>query len=250
MACAGRLARDSVCDVPEPRSFDRLGSALVAGALAILPIAYTVGRGSVPPPTASAAGFALPPPRDVPEAVAQVSLVTVMIEGGGVYGSGILVDPPRGRILTSWHVVSDMKSPRVTAHDGSAGRAKVLTFDRALDLALLEAPALARPDVAPPRFGDPHRLRPGEEVYAIGSPRKLAFTVSRGIVSYVDREMEGARYVQLDMAINDGNSGGPVFNARGEVLGVMSFILKRSQGLAFALPIDEAARAFNLGTAP
>jgi serine protease Do len=72
----------------------------------------------------------------------------------------------------------------------------------------------------------------------------MSFTVSRGIVSYVGREVEGTRYLQTDLPINDGNSGGPVVNARGELVGLMSFVLKRSQGLSFALPFNYAAVRF------
>jgi S1-C subfamily serine protease len=68
--------------------------------------------------------------------------------------------------------------------------------------------------------------------------------VSRGIVSYVGRQMEGARYLQVDMNINDGNSGGPVVSASGEIVGMMSFIYRRSSGLSFALPTSEIVSAF------
>jgi serine protease Do len=162
-----------------------------------------------------------------------------------VYGAGILADPAQGRVLTSLHVIEDMKSPRVTTRDGRKATAKVVRKDTTLDLALLEAPELVSPALERPRFVDVATLRPGEDVYAIGRPRKLPFSVSRGVVGYIDRDMDGGRYVQLDMNINEGNSGGPVFNRHGEVVGVMSFILRRSQGLAFALPATDALAAFN-----
>jgi serine protease Do len=93
-------------------------------------------------------------------------------------------------------------------------------------------------------MGDASHLQPGEEVFAVGMPRKLPFTVSRGVVSFVGREMEGARYLQVDMNINDGNSGGPVVTSNGEFVGIMSFIYRRSQGLSFALPTNEILAAF------
>lgn len=184
------------------------------------------------------------PADPIADAVESVMRVTVTLEGDGVYGSGILIDPPRGLILTSLHVVSEMKTPKATLFGGRTGPAQVLARDKKLDLALLSAPALRTPDLPPPRFGDSNRLRPGEEVYAIGMPHKLPFTVSRGIVAYVGRRMEEAKYLQVDMSINDGNSGGPVFTRRGEIVGVMSFILRRSQGLSFALPMSYASAAF------
>jgi serine protease Do len=177
------------------------------------------------------------------DAVEEVMRATVMIEDSGIYGSGLLIDPAHGVILTAHHVVKDMRSPQAKLPDGKKGAAKVIASDEKLDIAILRAPALVS-KMAAPRFGDPTQLRAGEEVYAIGSPRKLAFTVSRGIVAYNGRPMEGARYVQLDMSINDVNSGGPVFNRRGEVIGIMSFILRRAQGLSFALPVAYAAERF------
>jgi serine protease Do len=179
----------------------------------------------------------------VVDAVAVAMRSSVIIQGDGIFGSGIVVDPMRGLVLTSFHVVEEMKSPRVETRDGRKSAARVLVSDKALDIAILSAPDI-RSDSPPPRFADAAMLHPGEEIFAIGMPRKLPFSVSRGIVSYVGRQIEGARYLQVDMSINDGNSGGPVFNSRGEIVGVMSFILRRSQGLAFALPVTEAMRVF------
>jgi S1-C subfamily serine protease len=184
------------------------------------------------------------PHSDSVNAVAAALRVSVMIEGAGVYGAGILIDPENGIVLTNQHVVQDMHTPKVSAYDGRTGVGVVLAIDKQRDLARLKVPALATPGLPAPRLGDATRLRPGEEVYAVGMPRKLPFTVSRGIVSYVGREMEGARYLQVDMNINDGNSGGPVVAASGEIVGMMSFIYRRSNGLSFALPTSEIAAAF------
>jgi serine protease Do len=141
-------------------------------------------------------------------------------------------------------VVQDMHTPKLSAYDGRTAQGVVLSIDKARDLALITAPGLVTPGLSAPRMGDATRLRPGEEVYAVGMPRKLPFTVSRGIVSYVGRQMEGSRWLQVDMNINDGNSGGPVVAASGEIVGMMSFIYRRSSGLSFALPMSEIAAAF------
>lgn len=223
--------------------------AFAATLMVLLPVALALpggggARDAHGNPTAPAAQLAPATPGSVPDVIERVRALTVLLEGDGIYGSGLLVDPAHGRILTSYHVVSEMRAPRVTTFDGRTAKARVVATDQKLDLAVLESAELVSPHLVLPPLGDPTHLRPGEDVYAIGAPRKLAFTVSRGIVSYVGREMEGARYVQLDMAINDGNSGGPVFTPSGQVIGIMSFILKRSQGLAFALPIDYALGAF------
>jgi serine protease Do len=206
---------------------------LVPGTLLVIFLASTAG-GDAPVITRV----------DPADSIGAALQLAVSLEGDGSYGAGILIDPPAGLVLTSHHVIEEMTAPRATSYDGRGGVATVVARDRIADLALLSVPNLRSPNLAAPRFADPASLRPGDEVFAIGSPRRLPFTVSRGIVSYVGREMEGARYLQLDMAINDGNSGGPVLTRKGEIAGVMSFILRRSQGLAFALPMSYAVTAF------
>ena len=198
---------------------------------------------------ASAATIAAPgaPAVDVRDAIARILDRTVTIEGDGIYGSGVLVNPQEGLVLTAWHVVEEMKQPGITFFDGRTVVGKVVEFDKALDVALVQVPPQKG---TAPLLGDATQLRAGEEVYAIGCPRHLGFTVSRGIVSYVGRYMDGARYVQTDLPINDGNSGGPVINQRGEVVGMMSFILRRAQGLSFALPVNYAADRFAKSIAP
>jgi S1-C subfamily serine protease len=223
-------------------------SRLVALSLVVLLPGVTAGA---PRTRAAATGAsvgvasapaALDPVQSTPEDIVErVLRLTVLIEGDGVYGSGMLLVPRRGIILTNWHVVEEMRNPRVTLFDGRVGPAKVLESDRSLDLALLEGPPV---DATSLPIGDAIDLRAAQTLYAIGSPRKLGFTVCRGIVSYVGRLMDGARYIQTDLAINDGNSGGPVLNARGEVIGIMTFILRRATGLAFALPINYAIERF------
>jgi S1-C subfamily serine protease len=178
------------------------------------------------------------------DAVAAVLPLVVTIEGDGVFGAGILVDPAAGLVVTSHHVVEEMKAPRVATHGGKKGTARVARIDRERDLALLEVPALVDAELPRPRFVAPSALRPGQEVYAIGSPRKLPFSVSRGIVSFLDRAVGGGKFIQLDMSINEGNSGGPVFTLDGEIVGVMSFVMRRATGIAFATPATRVFTAF------
>jgi serine protease Do len=164
----------------------------------------------------------------------------VTVDGDGVYGSGVLLDPAGGLVVTNLHVVAAMKRPRVTFADGASMSGEVIDSDRALDVALVRIPSQrARPA---PLLADPDGA--GEEIYAVGFPRKLAFTMSRGIVSYVGRLLDGVRYLQTDLPMNEGNSGGPVVNARGELLGLMSFVYRGAQGLSFALPARAARERF------
>lgn len=197
----------------------------------LLPLFALAGL-ALPAAAAHAAGAA--------DAVSRALAFTVTLEGNGTYGSGVLVDPAAGRIVTNYHVVRDMREPRATFFDGSVARARVVRVDPALDLALLAV--APRPAIGRPSWGSASALRAGDEVFAIGCPRHLAFTVSRGIVSFVDRPLDGVRYLQTDIPINEGNSGGPVIDARGDVVGLMSFIYRNGQGLSFALPADYARR--------
>ncbi len=162
------------------------------------------------------------------------------IRGDGYYGAGLVVDK-RGYVLTCHHVVKDMKSISVSFQDTGDLPARLVDFDEDLDLALLDV-GVERPVVAP--FASFLGARIGDEVLSVGSPRRMDFTVAWGIVSYVGRRMVGHYYLQTDLPTNGGNSGGPVVNGRGEVVGVMSFNLRQSQGLSFATPIDVAYERF------
>jgi serine protease Do len=164
---------------------------------------------------------------------------SVTIEGDGTYGAGVLIDPPRGLVLTCLHVVTDMKQPRVSFSDGASFAATVVDTDKSLDVALLRVAPQRR---TAPAVGEPDG--PGEEIFAVGCPRHLAFTLSRGIVSFVGRVVDGVRWLQTDLPMNEGNSGGPVINARGELLGLMSFVYRNGQGLSFALPARSAVERF------
>jgi S1-C subfamily serine protease len=178
------------------------------------------------------------------DAVAEALRMAVMIEGDRSFGSGILINPAAGIVFTNQHVVDKMRVVRVTTYDGRTGMGTVVAVDEVRDLAVLSVPKLITPGLVPPRIGNAGDLRPGQEVYAVGMPRKLRFTVSRGIVSFVSRKMAGTGYLQIDMNINEGNSGGPVVSGYGELVGMMSFIYRRSQGLSFALPSAELVTAF------
>jgi S1-C subfamily serine protease len=181
------------------------------------------------------------PPTGSRNAAARALAYTVTIEEHGVYGSGILVVPRAGLVLTAAHVVSDMSRPLVSFGDGQQFSGRLVDSDRALDLALLEIPPQERPA---PQFGDPLALDAGDEVYAVGCPRHLPFSVARGIVSYLGRMMDGARWLQTDIPVNEGNSGGPVVDRTGRLVAMTSFILRRAQGLSFALPIAYALERF------
>ncbi|HWM42899.1 MAG TPA: Do family serine endopeptidase, partial [Burkholderiales bacterium] len=158
-------------------------------------------------------------------------------------GSGFIVEPD-GVILTNAHVVDGADEVRVRLIDRREFKGKVLGVDKPSDIAVVKIEAKG---LSAARLGDPSRLRVGEWVLAIGSPFGFENTVTAGIVSATSRSLPDGTYVpfiQTDAAVNPGNSGGPIFNLKGEVVGVASQIYSRTggyQGLAFAIPIDVAA---------
>jgi len=157
-------------------------------------------------------------------------------------GSGFIVSAD-GIILTNAHVVDGADEVTVKLTDKREFTAKVLGADKTTDIAVLRIAARDLPYV---RIGDPKATKVGEWVVAIGQPFGFENTVTAGIVSAKSRSLPGDSYVpfiQTDAAVNPGNSGGPLFNLKGEVIGVNSQIFSRSggfQGLAFAVPIDVA----------
>ena len=157
-------------------------------------------------------------------------------------GSGFIISAD-GYILTNAHVVDAADEVTVKLTDKREFKAKVIGADRRTDVALIKIEATALPVV---RFGDPAKLKVGEWVVAIGSPFGFDNTVTAGIVSAKGRSLPQENFVpfiQTDVAVNPGNSGGPLFNMRGEVVGINSQIYSRTggfMGLSFAIPIDVA----------
>ena len=157
-------------------------------------------------------------------------------------GSGFIISPD-GYILTNAHVIDAADEVTVKLTDKREFKAKVIGADRRTDVALIKIEASALPVV---RFGDPAKLKVGEWVVAIGSPFGFDNTVTAGIVSGKGRSLPQENFVpfiQTDVAVNPGNSGGPLFNLRGEVVGINSQIYSRTggfMGLSFAIPIDVA----------
>ena len=163
-------------------------------------------------------------------------------------GSGFIVDP-RGYLLTNYHVVKDAESIKVKLRDGEEFAAKVIGADEETDLAVLKIDAGRNlPYIA---FGDSDRAQIGDWVLAIGSPFGLARTVTAGIISQTNRETPRGnpfqRFLQTDAAINRGNSGGPLVDMQGRVIGVNSQIATSTgdyNGIGFALPSNEASNVY------
>lgn len=157
-------------------------------------------------------------------------------------GSGFVVSAD-GLVLTNAHVVRDAKQVTVKLADRREFSAKVLGSDLATDIAVLKVDAKNLPTV---HLGDPKAVQVGDWVLAIGAPYGFEQTATQGIVSAKGRSLPGDSYVpfiQTDAAVNPGNSGGPLFDAAGNVVGINAQIYSQSggfQGLAFAIPVDVA----------
>jgi serine protease Do len=159
-------------------------------------------------------------------------------------GSGFIISPD-GVILTNAHVVRDAKEVTVKLQDRREYRARVLGSDLKTDVAVLKIDAKNLPVVPVGRSSD---LKVGEWVLAIGSPFGLDSSVTAGVVSAKGRSLpddSNVPFIQTDVAVNPGNSGGPLFNTKGEVVGINSQIYSQTggyMGLSFAIPIDVAFR--------
>jgi serine protease Do len=155
-------------------------------------------------------------------------------------GSGFIVDSG-GYILTNEHVVEGAHRITVRLADGRSFRAAHVGGDPETDIALIKVDAGGPLPVAP--IGDSDRLRVGEWVVAIGNPLAYEHTVTVGIVSFIGRKLFNTsldRYIQTDAAINFGNSGGPLINTDGEVVGIATAVSSRASNIGFAVPINQA----------
>jgi S1-C subfamily serine protease len=173
-------------------------------------------------------------------------------DGVGV-GSGIVVNDS-GDILTAFHVVADAAEIEISFTDGSKASAAIIAAEPENDIAVLhpnEPPGL----IVPAILGNPNAMQVGDETYAVGNPLGLAASMSAGVISGFNRSLplddgderlEGL--IQFDAAVNPGNSGGPLLNRNGQVIGIVTALANPSEqnffiGIGFAVPIDEAVAA-------
>jgi putative serine protease PepD len=242
-------------------------TALLAGALGgTLGYVFASGGGGAiaGPQLGANAPLAQRPPDSVAGLAKKVlpSVVTISVRSGdgAAIGSGFVVSPD-GYVITNNHVVEGATGDAVVRFsDGQVATASVVGSDTEADVSVIKIDKSGLPDneIVPVEIGNSDQVQVGDPVLAIGAPLGLSSTVTFGIVSYIDRPIhtsEGgtARYyaaIQTDAAVNQGNSGGPLFDAAGRVVGINSVIgtLSTDQqsagnvGLAFAIPINQAKR--------
>jgi S1-C subfamily serine protease len=210
----------------------------------------TSGAGpTVPPPDAVPAASESPAPGAAPSAAPTAA-------PSGSLGSGVIIDSA-GDILTCLHVVSGAASIQVTFADGTRSSATIQATDAAHDIAVIAAdnpPASFQPAV----LGNPRSLRVGSDVFVIGNPFGLTGSISAGVVSGLDRsfQLPGdgpvlTGLIQVDAAVNPGNSGGPLVNGNGQVVGIVDGLVNPTEsaffvGIGLAVPIDVAGGAAGL----
>lgn len=185
------------------------------------------------------------PTRTVKELVSRFAEGVVLVQTPDGLGSGFVVSD-EGYCVTNYHVVEGQTRVAVTIfHRTESGEfervavrdVKIVALNPHFDLALLQIPAQKDIKFQPVYIAEDDSQREGDTVFAIGSPLGLERSVSEGIVSTRNRNMEGIVYLQTTAQINPGNSGGPLFNSKGEVVGVINMKLTFGEGLGFAIPV-------------
>ncbi|MCU1372880.1 MAG: hypothetical protein JWO68_166 [Actinomycetia bacterium] len=235
-----------------PRRAGKVAAAGVA-ALAFASAGFTAGRTTTPEPvittpaavtslarsTVSSSSSTVEP---AAAAAAAVAPAVVQLEVGNGLGSGVVYDTA-GHILTAAHVVSGSTTVTVRLADGTTLPGTVVGADTTTDIAVVKIDPPA--NLVPATLATGVPLQVGQLAVAIGSPFGLDQTVTAGIVSAVDRSVQGMTVVQTDAAINPGNSGGPLVDAAGQVIGINTSIYSDSgdnAGVGFAVPVDIAAQ--------
>jgi S1-C subfamily serine protease len=185
-----------------------------------------------------------------------VQVVATSATGESSTGAGVIVDD-QADILTSLHIVANAKTVTVRFSDGSEASAQVTTTLPDKDIAVLK-PASAPAKLVPATMGDPSRLAVGAPAFVIGHPFGLTGSLSAGVVSGLDRSISAPALakpltglIQFDAAVNPGNSGGPLVDANGEVVGIVTGLVNPAgqrvfSGVGFAVTIDQAAGALGL----
>ena len=148
-------------------------------------------------------------------------------------GSGFAID--NTHIITNAHVVQNEKAVLVLTYQEERLYAEVEKSDQQQDLAVLR---LKDTTVPPLESASLNTVQNGDDIFTVGAPKSMAYTLTKGIVSNRERTMHGMTFIQIDAAVNEGNSGGPLLNAQGQVIGVNTLKIIDSEGIALAIPID------------
>lgn len=170
----------------------------------------------------------------------------VLVRSPGGQGSGFLINK-QGYIITNFHVIEGQKHINITRYKQQGAELKnivhqsvrIVALDSFHDLAVLQLENNIADLPEPAILSPEDTVEPGEKVFVIGNPMGLERTITEGVISHPGRLFSGKVYLQLDAATNPGNSGGPLFNSRGQVIGVMNMGAPLMQGLNFAIPVRQ-----------
>lgn len=159
--------------------------------------------------------------------------VFVVHTSGGV-GSGFAIDEKL--IITNAHVVGENKNVRIICYNGDKISGTVVKCDAEKDLALISVESKLKPIEISDK-----KAKIGQEVYAIGAPKDMPFTMTKGIISALNRKIDGNSYIQIDASVNSGNSGGPLLSEEGKFLGVITLKAVDAEGIGFAIGAGDAS---------
>ena len=162
-----------------------------------------------------------------------------IIESGNSLGSGFAIG--ENCIITNAHVIANEKSIAITTYGGEQLFAEIYCIDNNLDIAVL---CIKSGETLTP-LQPCYDIAVGDEVYAIGAPNSMTYTLTKGVVSSKNRKINTQSYIQTDAAINSGNSGGPLMNEAGQVIGVNSYKMSDSEGIGLAIPIESVISYLN-----
>lgn len=165
---------------------------------------------------------------------AEVAYESIFVIYSGNYeGSGFAIGS--NTVVTNAHVIGNRNDIKVKTYSGEEYKASIFLFNEALDIAIL---SVENAEFTPLEVGDCENIKVGEDIYAIGAPRSLDYTLTKGVISSKSRTIGFNRYIQIDAAINSGNSGGPLLNNAGQVIGVNSMKISDAEGIGLAIPIS------------
>ena len=157
-----------------------------------------------------------------------------VVYSGNSLGSGFSIG--KECVITNAHVINNEKNVVIKDYSGNQYEAVVLGIDREKDIAVLGVREADFPCLS---VADESSIKTGDDIYAIGAPKSMSYTLTKGVISAKSRTIGKNSYIQIDAPINEGNSGGPLLNDKGEVLGVNTLKMTDSEGIGLAIPIQE-----------
>jgi S1-C subfamily serine protease len=243
----------ALASVTPPPAFSEQAYAAIQPSLVLIETNNASGASASDAPTASDLPSASQPPA-APASPAPIAPASPAPNGS--LGSGVIINTD-GAIMTALHVVANATAIQVTFADGTQSSAVIASKDDATDIAILTAATLPA-QVVPAVLGNPRSVQVGSDAYVVGNPFGLTGSITAGVVSGLDRtfqEPNGGpllkQLIQVDAAVNPGNSGGPLVNRVGEVIGIVTALVNPTKGdffigIGLAVPIDVAGGAGGL----